>query len=48
MKPLLFIRKVYLTFRCVSQYLPDVLDELKDLKGATFLMINQLRIIWGK
>jgi len=48
MKFILFIRKVYRTFQCVNQYLPDVLDELKDLKGATFLMINQLRIIWGK
>lgn len=48
MKAILFLRKVFKTFQCVRLYLPDVLDELSDLKGATFLMINQLRIIWGK
>ena len=46
MKILRFIRKVYKTFKCVEGHLPGVLEELKDLTGATFRFVNELRVIW--
>ncbi len=46
MKFFRFLTKAYKTFFCVAKYLPDVLKELKDLKGCTFLMINELKTIW--
>jgi len=46
MKFLLFLKRAYKTFFCVAKYLPGVLDELKDLKGVTFLFIKELKDIW--
>lgn len=47
MKFLRCLRKAYKTFLVVQEYLPDVIKELKDLRGSTFLFINALRNIWN-
>lgn len=46
MKFLRCLRKVIRTFNCVQEHLPDVLKELEELKGVTFIFINELKNIW--
>jgi hypothetical protein len=46
MKFLLFLTKAYKTFQCVAKYLPDVIQEVKELTGVTRQFILELMHIW--